>query len=126
VAGRPLLAAGEIARMATEGIRFGAHTRTHASLPGLSAAAVEDEVGGSRRELAGLLGSQPPVFAYPYGRFDSRAVEAVREAGFAAACTAAGRAARAGDDALLVPRIEIRGTDSAPSFLRKLWFGDSA
>jgi peptidoglycan/xylan/chitin deacetylase (PgdA/CDA1 family) len=123
---RPLMSAEEIRRMAEGGVAAGAHSRTHASLPDLDDDAVRDEVAGSRRDLEAATGQAVTAFAYPYGRHDARAVAAAREAGYASACTAFGRAARPGDDPFLIPRIEVRGTDSRAGFLRKLWFGDTA
>jgi peptidoglycan/xylan/chitin deacetylase (PgdA/CDA1 family)/GT2 family glycosyltransferase len=126
VGGRPLMAVEEIRRMAEGGVAAGAHGRTHASLPDLDDDAVRAEVVGSRRDLETATGQAVTAFAYPYGRHDARAVAASREAGYTVACTAFGRAARPGDDPFQIPRIEVRGTDSGRSFLRKLWFGDTA
>ncbi len=124
VAGRALLSQSEIDRMRSGGsIRFGAHTRTHAELPTIAHDLIESEVKGSRERLERTLETDVLTFAYPYGQFDDRTVGAVAEAGFHGACTAYARRARVGDDPLLIPRIEIRGEDSLPRFLRKLWFG---
>ena len=92
-------------------------------LPDLEKSAVDEEIGGSRRDLEDTLGEPVLTFAYPYGRFDGRAVAAAGRAGFVAACTTEGRLTRLGDDPLLIPRIEVKGDDSALRFLRKLWFG---
>jgi peptidoglycan/xylan/chitin deacetylase (PgdA/CDA1 family) len=125
VAGRPLLSADEIRRMMDEGIEFGAHTRTHPSLPETPSEALAVEVGGSRADLEAEVGTPVATFAYPYGRHDERSVAAVADAGYLGAFTTFTRHARAGDDPLLIPRIEIEGTDSTFRFLRKLWFGGS-
>lgn len=63
------------------------------------------------------------TFAYPYGALDREAVNAVDRASFRAACSTEPRHARFGDAPLLIPRIEVRGTDSVLRFLRKLWLG---
>ena len=63
------------------------------------------------------------TFAYPYGRLDERAVAAVRDAGYAGACTVRPRLARLDDDPLLIPRIEVRAGDSLLRFAIKLWAG---
>lgn len=122
LAGRALLSAGQAAALRSRGIDFGVHTCTH---PDLTAAGVPvtQEVTSSRRDLEDALGEPAPTFAYPYGRVDDRAVEAVREAGFESACTTDPRLAQVDDDPLLVPRIEIKREDSLARFVRKLLFG---
>jgi len=122
-AGRQLLSEEEARDMRAGGVAIGAHTRTHPHLPTIGGAELAAEVSGSRADLEELFDEPIVGFAYPYGGFDRRAVEAVRVAGFAAACTVESRPARLGDDPLLIPRIEVEGDDSLPSFLRKLWFG---
>jgi peptidoglycan/xylan/chitin deacetylase (PgdA/CDA1 family) len=120
---RPLLDVEQVRRVRAGGTLLGAHTRMHPSLPEIEDVRVEEEIEGSRKDLEELLGEPIRTFAYPYGRLDERAVAAVARAGFAAACTTESRLARLGDDPLLIPRIEIKGEDSIPTFLRKLWFG---
>ena len=122
LAGRPLLSSAEVALLQADGVRFGAHTRSHRSLPDASESEIAAEVGGSREDLQ-ALGVPARTFAYPYGRRDERAVAAVEAAGFVGAGTTEPRRARLDDSPLLVPRIEIRGGDSLPTFVRKLWFG---
>ena len=119
---RPLLTAEQVADLGPS-LELGAHTCTHVSLPDAADDAIEAEVRGCREELERVLGAPVVSFAYPFGRHDPRAVAAVRRAGFAGACTVAGRPARLSDDPLQVPRIEIERSDSLPQFLRKVWFG---
>ena len=123
VAGLPLLSAEEVRQLRDGGVGIGAHTRSHCSLPGVADQQVPAEIGGSREDLEALLDEPVTTFAYPYGRFDRRAVAAAAEADYDGACTVESRPARPGDDPLLIPRIEIKGTDSLRSFLRKLCFG---
>lgn len=123
LSGRPLLSLGEVRQMRAEGVEVGAHTRTHCALPDVVDEAVREEVAGSREDLEAGLQAPVDTFAYPYGRLDDRAVEAVAEAGFAGACTTEERLARLDDDPLLIPRIEVRSTESLPRLLLKLWLG---
>jgi peptidoglycan/xylan/chitin deacetylase (PgdA/CDA1 family) len=120
--GRPLLSLEELALLRADGVRFGAHTRSHRPLPDATEDEIAAEVGGSREDLEGL-GVLARTFAYPYGRYDERAVAAVEAAGFVGAGTTDPRRARLDDAPLLIPRIEIRGGDSLLTFVRKLWFG---
>ncbi|HEX5527333.1 MAG TPA: polysaccharide deacetylase family protein [Solirubrobacterales bacterium] len=123
VAGRRLLTQAEATELAGEGIEIGAHTRTHPALTAIAGEQLSEELAGSREDLEALLGSPVRTFAYPYGFFSPAAVAAVREAGYEGACTVENRLARPGDDPLEIPRVEIKGTDSVLTFLRKLWLG---
>jgi peptidoglycan/xylan/chitin deacetylase (PgdA/CDA1 family)/GT2 family glycosyltransferase len=125
VAGRALFSAAEAKQAQADGIEFGAHTRRHVSLPHVDDSTVSDEVAGSREDLESTLGGPIKTFAYPYGRFDDRAVAVTGEAGFEMALTVENRLASIAENPMLIPRIEIRGTDSLLSFLRKLWFGNT-
>lgn len=122
LSGRPLLSLDQIARMRAEGVRFGAHTRTHCSLPEVPDDQVIEEVQSSRVDLERRLGTAVLTFAYPYGQLDKRAVAAVERSGFVGACTTNPRLVRGDDDPSLIPRIEIRTSDSLLGFLAKLWF----
>jgi peptidoglycan/xylan/chitin deacetylase (PgdA/CDA1 family) len=121
--GRRLLAAQRLDSLRKRGIEFGAHTRTHRSLLDLADETMAEEVESSRKELEHALGNPVDTFAYPYGRLDDRAVAAVERAGFLSACTTDPRLAGLDDDPLLIPRLEIKRSDSLPLFLRKVWFG---
>jgi peptidoglycan/xylan/chitin deacetylase (PgdA/CDA1 family) len=120
---RPLLSPEDVGTLGANGTRFGAHTRTHCSLPDVPGDDLREEVEGSRDALEQRLGTTVPTFAYPFGRLDDRATAAVREAGFLGACTVKPRLARLDDDPLLIPRVEVRAEDSLIRFLIKLWIG---
>lgn len=78
-----------------------------------------------RNELERRTGRPILTFAYPFGRYDARAISVVAAAGYVGAGTTDPRRAQPDADPLRVPRIEIRGTDSSHRFLFKLWFGVS-
>jgi peptidoglycan/xylan/chitin deacetylase (PgdA/CDA1 family) len=60
----------EIREMASNGIGFGAHTRTHPILSALeSDEEIREEIEGSRNRIADELGRPPTHFCYPNGRF---------------------------------------------------------
>jgi peptidoglycan/xylan/chitin deacetylase (PgdA/CDA1 family)/glycosyltransferase involved in cell wall biosynthesis len=125
LAGRPLMSWSQIKEMADHGIRFGAHSCTHAPLTSLSAEQAAAEITDSRDRLERRLGLPIEVFAYPYGEHAPGISQLVEAAGFAAGCTAT-----AGLNALATPafalcRTEIQGTDSLLRFCLALWFGDA-
>jgi peptidoglycan/xylan/chitin deacetylase (PgdA/CDA1 family)/GT2 family glycosyltransferase len=123
LARRPLLALGQLLVEGDEDVAYGAHTRTHADLAAATDEVVVDQVAGSRERLGRDLGRQVKVFAYPFGRFDERAVAAARDAGYEGACTVEPRLAGLAEDPMRIPRIEVRSSDSLRRFVRKLWFG---
>lgn len=121
--GRELLSVQQLDPLRERGIEFGAHTRTHPSLPDVADETLAEEVESSRLELERAVRTPIRTFAYPYGRLDGRTVAAVQRAGFLSACTTEPRLARLDDDPLLIPRLEIKGGDSLWRFLAKVWFG---
>jgi peptidoglycan/xylan/chitin deacetylase (PgdA/CDA1 family) len=120
LAGRPLLARKDLARLTAAGMTVGAHTRTHPSLPDIDPNAARTEIAGSRHDLEAELGRSVDFFAYPFGRHDENAVEAAKDAGFRAALATRTGLSRPGRDLRLVDRIEIRGDDSLPRFAAAL------
>jgi peptidoglycan/xylan/chitin deacetylase (PgdA/CDA1 family) len=76
----------EIREMQSSGIDFGAHTLTHPDLTRLSFDRVEAEICDSKAILENMLGTPVECFAYPYGRYDNRSREIVRQH-FTCACS---------------------------------------
>jgi peptidoglycan/xylan/chitin deacetylase (PgdA/CDA1 family) len=82
----PSLVWPEVRAMEESGLlTVGAHGRGHVRLTGSSAAELESEVVGGRKDLARALVGPIDLFAYPYGAFDRAAVQEVKRAGFAGA-----------------------------------------
>ena len=105
---KPLMNAELLREWRRQGMGVGAHTRTHARLPGMSPDALEAEVRGSREDLEAVLGCAVDQFCYPYGEMDDVIVGAVRDAGFVAATTTRRGRARSGDDLLRLRRIPVK------------------
>jgi peptidoglycan/xylan/chitin deacetylase (PgdA/CDA1 family) len=74
------MSAEQIRDWSTQGIEFGAHSRTHADLTTLTSEALEEEVLGSGNDLTSLLGSRVVSFAYPYGYYNQEVLDRVRGA----------------------------------------------
>ncbi len=68
----------QIQKWAARGIEFGSHSRRHSDLRKLPAPQLQEEIAGSERDLRDILGTPPGSFAYPYGEYDDKAVEATR------------------------------------------------
>jgi peptidoglycan/xylan/chitin deacetylase (PgdA/CDA1 family) len=69
------------------GHQIGAHTCTHPRLSQLSDAQANEEISASRKKLEDRFGLPVEHFAYPYGDYNERTVELVRQAGFETAVT---------------------------------------
>lgn len=101
----PLLDWGGLARLATAGFAFGAHTRTHPHLDRLDGAALADEIVGGAADLERWLGIRPATFAYPYGATSRAAARLAREH-FTCAVTTELRPLGSADDPALLPRLD--------------------
>jgi peptidoglycan/xylan/chitin deacetylase (PgdA/CDA1 family) len=119
----PVASWEELERLAEAGVALGSHTRRHASLPGLAAAALADELEGSRRDLVQRVRSVP-LLAYPHGRSDEAARSAAAAAGYRAAFTTDPGRNGAGTDPYLLRRIGVKAWDSRLSFLWKVTTGE--
>lgn len=115
-----LLGAAALRELAAAGFEVGSHGRRHRDLTACDAAALAEEVAGSRAELAAAIGATVHTFCYPYGRLDERARAAVAGAGYAAAAAIHGvaRLARHGDP-FAVPRFAVNPGDSRFELLLK-------
>ena len=89
------------------GLTISAHTRTHASLPGLAGSRLRDEIGGSRAELEDLTAGPVDLFAYPFGHHDGATRDAVAEAGYAAAYTFLNGRVTGAEHPLKLPRFTM-------------------
>jgi peptidoglycan/xylan/chitin deacetylase (PgdA/CDA1 family) len=126
--GRPegrLLNAVELNLMQSCGMEIGSHTVNHVRLTEIDDATLVRELTESRATLEGHLGNPITSFAYPYGAWNEHSATAVKQAGYAAACTTrTGWALRDGDHYKL-RRLTVFNTDTASSLARKLYLGDN-
>jgi peptidoglycan/xylan/chitin deacetylase (PgdA/CDA1 family) len=100
-----LLAADELAGLASEGWEVGAHGVTHASLSDLGPAAQEDEIVRSKQILESRTGAPVTSFAYPYGDATST-LRAQVARHYRAACSADLGVAGPADDRHWLPRVD--------------------
>jgi peptidoglycan/xylan/chitin deacetylase (PgdA/CDA1 family) len=126
--GRPagrLLNATELRDMQASGMEIGSHTVNHIRLTEADNNQLRVELTDSKAALEDALGSEISSFAYPYGAWDTRCANAVREAGYRAACTTqTGWALRDGNPYQL-RRLTVFNTDTTSSLARKLYFGSN-
>ena len=115
---KPLLSVDGIRTAAAEGMEIGSHGLLHTDLTTADDATLERETRHSRTLLADITGTAPEGFCYPYGTIDSRAVDAVRAAGYSYAC-AIDPGPLTGMHAL--PRVHIDASDtSVRLFLKRV------
>ena len=61
------------------------HTWSHANMASVPQAKMESEVQTAQKQLVDYLGTNPKIFAYPYGTENSTIINVLRENGFIAA-----------------------------------------
>jgi peptidoglycan/xylan/chitin deacetylase (PgdA/CDA1 family) len=82
------MTAEQLRGLLAEGHEIGDHTASHVGLPGLSRRVLTHEVCDAADSIERITGRRPTTFAYPNGRFDAAAEDAVRRCpGLVAAVT---------------------------------------
>ncbi len=76
----------QVRDLADAGMEIGSHSRSHPDLRSLTRPALDEELGGSRRELEDWLGRSVPSLSIPHGFFDGRVREASVRAGYRHLC----------------------------------------
>ncbi len=103
-----MMTTDQVREMRTNGMTIGGHTLGHPILCSLDDQQAKREIGEDRENLAGILGEEPQLFAYPNGKpgkdYHAGHSQMVREAGYRAACSTAWGAAHSGNDLLQLPR----------------------
>ena len=77
----------ELRSLSSEGFEIGAHGVSHRLLRGLCEQELLEEIGPCKPVLEDMLGTPVRMFCYPGGRYDSRVVRALKEAGYVGART---------------------------------------
>ncbi|HNY10088.1 MAG TPA: polysaccharide deacetylase family protein [Candidatus Wallbacteria bacterium] len=103
-------------------ISFYPHTATHKKLSKLTKEEAAAEVKKSLDAIESLTGSRPPVFAAPYGDYNSETLSALRECGIKYAVGTDNRAVVWGREPLLeLPRVIVRRNNHIPGFIYKMF-----
>lgn len=116
----PLMDWSQIRQLQAQGIEFGSHTVTHRPLTALSAAEVVREGGRSRTLITQELGIPVQTIAYPYGDVDPVVQHLIGACGYTLGVSCRSGRSCFRDSPLLLPRIEITGSDGLDAFIRKL------
>lgn len=109
------LSVPEVAALARGGlVEIGAHTVTHPTLSHLPAALQREEIRQSKARIEEILERPVMSFAYPFGgyaHYTRESVRAVREAGFACACSALRGVVTRSADLHQLPRLYMTDWD---------------
>jgi len=88
---RPSLPAAGIREIARY-FDIGGHTYHHVDLTRIGIDSARNEILNGKKELEEITGKELSTFSYPYGRYNNRITQAVRECGFKGARTIKGLA----------------------------------
>jgi len=110
----------EIRKARDLGFTLGSHTLTHPDLTYLSPARLKEELSASKKLLEDAFGQDIRFLAYPFGRYNERVKEAVRECGYKAAFTINRPVRQAAFDPYCIPVTGVYGIDSMRNFRSKL------
>jgi peptidoglycan/xylan/chitin deacetylase (PgdA/CDA1 family) len=124
--GRPagrLLNEDELRVMRANGMEIGSHTLNHARLTEIDDASLRLDLCDSKSALESIVGASVTSFAYPYGAWDERCADAVKQAGYSAACNTCTGWALRDNDPYRLRRLTVFNQDTLGSFARKLYLG---
>jgi peptidoglycan/xylan/chitin deacetylase (PgdA/CDA1 family) len=107
------------------GLRFeiGCHSLTHPYLSDLDPAGLRREIADAKSELEQIVGAAVNHFACPGGRYDERAREVAREAGYASVATSRPQANSPRVDRLALGRVVVM-RDTAMGDFQQLCRGE--
>jgi peptidoglycan/xylan/chitin deacetylase (PgdA/CDA1 family) len=111
----------QLRQMIAWGHEIEAHSMTHAQLSVQSDRALAYEVAGAKQALEAKLGVPIRYFAYPYGDYNARVIDAVIAAGYEGALAAWGGGGWSPALRWQEPRIIISGYASLDEFAYLVW-----
>jgi len=114
----PLMVEAQLREWLAAGQEIGSHTQTHPHLTQLPPAEAREEITASKKALEDKFEIAIEHFCYPYGDWNDKVRELVREAGYRTACTT-----EFGVNTRSAPRLELkRITARYPSRnLKAIW-----
>lgn len=113
----------QIEEMNRHNISFGAHTVSHPKLSELSDLLAAEEISQSKQQIEENLGHACDHFAYPYGLFNDKTCEIVKQSGFKLACSTRSGFNNQERDPFTLHRIEVYGNDPVWKLKQKMTFG---
>lgn len=116
-----LLNEKQILEMQNSGlIEFGSHTLSHVNLSTINDEQLLNELKKSKEEVEKIINKECEAFAYPYGKFDDKIVNAVKKTGYKNATVVKRGLFEQNDNVFTIKRVGILGTESFVDFLLKI------
>lgn len=104
----------QVRELSALGFEIGCHSMTHPYLPDLDDAGLHHEIVDAKTVLEQIVGKSVEHFSCPGGRYDSRAMQVAKDAGFVTVSTSVPRANTAKTDRYSLGRVAIRrGVESS-------------
>jgi peptidoglycan/xylan/chitin deacetylase (PgdA/CDA1 family) len=114
------LSADQIRELDHSGMDVGDHTAHHVDLRLLTASELRVETVGSRHMLQSVLGHPIYYFAYPFGAYNDRVIQAVRDAGFTMAYSTMGGITESTASPFTMPRVHVGRAETSSGLLSLL------
>lgn len=102
---KPLMNWQQVRELAAEGIEFGSHSATHPVLPSMRSLEVLEELHDSSLAIAQHVGQDPKFFCYPYGKWNRKVRDEVRDV-YDAACSTGAGVVEPHADPFALPRVD--------------------
>ena len=116
----PLMDEAEIRQWVAGGQEIGSHTHSHVNLLETDEPGCREEMVLGKTGLEAVIGRPVEHFCYPYGHYEARHVELVRELGFATATTTQRSRCHTGMNLLQLPRVPVLRSTTLPVFWLKI------
>mgnify|MGYP001626151034 FL=1 len=117
---KPIACWEDIRQALKEGFEVGSHTMTHKALTDLDDKSLKQELELSKKILEDKLGIEITTFCYPYGDYDDRVANAVKEAGYKLAFSVNSGHIQKGDNPYILKRLHMRHNTNVFRLLLKL------
>jgi glycosyltransferase involved in cell wall biosynthesis/peptidoglycan/xylan/chitin deacetylase (PgdA/CDA1 family) len=116
----PLMGWDEIEALSRSGVAFGSHLATHHAADCLSTEELLNEGASSRYELETRLKTEVHAVAFPFGIHSPRVINTLRLCGYQIGFTTSDGISSIRMDPMVLPRLEIMGSDSLEDFACKI------
>ncbi len=110
----------ELLRCIELGHEIGGHTLNHAHLAALGKKEAACEIAEGNRVLEEMLGIRIENFAYPYGEYDDKTIDIIKDSGLLCAVTTDFGTNTSGTDPFLVRRIPVRSNTHILKFISRI------
>jgi peptidoglycan/xylan/chitin deacetylase (PgdA/CDA1 family) len=111
----PILSPDSLRALSDDGMEMGVHGWDHETMAGMSESDLRRNTVDARERVADVTGVLPRAFAYPFGDYDARAIDAVARAGYEVAFSV-----YTDDGRHAISRVDVKPDDSLRAFRLKL------